>query len=308
MISNDAVVTFAIGKKYQKYALSLANSFLLYNSSNNIQFYIITDYPLNLSKKLNRKIHVVISNTVLYGEDVLLNKFQVKEYVKCKNILLIDADSFISSNLEPIFRKFENNDLVIWGNSLHKFDDWRGNSIINLKIYIDKLYKINGGVYFFGDSDITKNFFSLCNELIKNYEANGFAKVYGNHKDDEIIFSVASVLMNIELPVPDMNVKVETMYFSRRIINIFFGGSIFYNVNFRRTTIESIYAENPMIICFDRFSVNDFDYKFSSKMLNYVDDNTINRIFAAILTVIALKVYYTVKYLKWNITNLKPLN
>jgi len=307
--NTDAVVTFAIGKDYFKYALSLADSFLLFNSKNKIEFFIITDTEIHSIKKLNHKVKIITSNTLLHGEDVLLNKFKVRDYVKSKNILLIDADSFICCNLSPIFSQHLNNDVVIWGSLLSKKDDWRGNSIDKLKsLTPEKLYKINGGVYLFKDTLLTERFFHQCTKLLSDYDDHGFAKVYGNYKDDEVVFSTALVLMDMQAYLPNSDIKVETMYFTRRYINLFFGNSRFYNSNFDRDFVKNIEAKNPMIICFDRVSVNDFDYKLTSNALQYGQNNYILRIFFAVLTTLILNSYYMLKYFKWNLANLKNIN
>lgn len=305
----NAVVTFAIGENYLRYAFSLADSFLLFNSKNNIEFFIITDLEIGSTKKLDRKVKIITSNTLLQGEDVLLNKFKVRDYVKSKNILLIDADSFICCNLRTIFDQNLNNDVLIWGNLLSKKDDWRGNSIDKLKNFtFDKLYKINGGVYLFMDTTKTENFFQQCSKLLSEYDENGFARVYGSYKDDEVVFSTALVLMDMEAFLPNNHIKVETMYFTRRNIQLFFGVSKFYNNNFDRGSVENIEVKNPMIICFDRVSVQDFDYKLSSNVLKYAKNNYLIRIFFAVLTAIILKAYYMLKYFKWNVANLKNIN
>lgn len=303
---NNAVVTFAIGKIYQKYALGLADSFLLYNSLNEISFFIITDKSIQLDTNLNPRINVIVTDCALYGEDVLLNKFRVKQYVRADNILLIDSDSFICADLNPVFQLHANADVVIWGTLLRKDEEWRGNSLRTLNIEkIDELYKINGGVYFFGNSASTESFFLLCDRLIINYEANGFAKVYNDYKDDEIIFSTASAISKIPILLPDNNIKVETMYFSRRFINIFFGYARFYHNNFERWKTSNEEANNPMIICFDRGSVTDFDYTFSCSMLKLCKYGGGIRVMVSLLATFVLKIYYTLKYLKWNMANIK---
>lgn len=306
MISNCAVATFAIGENYQKYALSLFDSFFLYNAFNNIEFYIITDKPIPFRSNINPRIKIIYSSTTLYHEDVLLNKFQVKKYINAEQILLIDADSFICANLTPIFQHYKKSDIVIWGTLLEESEDWRGNSLKSIKgNKLDQLYKINGGVYLFGNTIATNNFLIFCNRLIADYDKQGFAKVYHTYKDDEIIFSTASAMLGFPIVSPDTNMKVETMYFSRRFINIFSGCAKFYQNNFERWQIKNELAINPMIICFDRISVNDFDYKFSCFLLDFCRYGQIVRIFVSLVSTLTLSIYYALKYLKWNLANIK---
>ncbi|RNL51127.1 glycosyltransferase family protein [Pedobacter jejuensis] len=306
---DKAVVTFAIGKAYQEYALTLAYSFLLFNGKNDIHFYIITDETILIPQKLSEKIHFVKLNSLLKNKEVLLNKIFVLDYIEAEKILLVDADSFVFGDLLPLFYKYRNNDILIWGEKISNKDGWRGNLQHILESNsLDFIYRINGGLYYFKKSVLSNLFFNVCKDLINDYDNLGLPTVYNDLKDDEIIFSLACSKMNIEIINYDSRIKAETMYYARRSINLFIGKCKLYYNNYERTTSNQLLQRKafPVIVCFDRSSVGDFDYKLNSIFLRqYINRNLLIKITIILITSTLLNTYYIVKNFRKSISNIK---
>jgi len=306
---SNAVVTFALGKDYQEYAVSLAYSFLTFNTDNDIYFYIVSNESFPIPRELASRVRCIRIKSLYLDKEVLLNKIFVLDYVQADNILLIDADSFICSDLKPLFHLYRNDDIVIWGEKITDKDKWRGNVEQILKANnINFLYRLNGGLYYFHRGEKSLAFFDLCKDLIENYEKQKFDTVYDSLKDDEIIFSTACVKLDIVAKKYDGSIKAETMYFSKRYINLFVGNvKLSYN-NYEVNTTNMLMHRKvyPLIVCFDRNSVRDLDYRINAFLIrHFLKSNIFFKVIMSFLVSSILFIYYFFKQVKKNLSYFK---
>ena len=308
-MSNYAVATFAIGKDYQSYALTLADSFLLFNKEKNIKFYIISNTKMILEKKYQQQINLIFDEQLFTGEEVLLNKLYVDKHIDEENILLIDADSLICKPLKPLFYLLRNEKVAVWGFEKHTYDHWKGDiTEICDQHSISTLYGVNGCLYYFKKNNQTKSFFELCQNMAKDYDLNKLPRVYNNLKDDEIIVSLACAILSIPVLASNSAIKAEKMYYSRKHINLFAGRCKLYynNFEFEQNNIFLGNIANPIIFCLDRRTTAQIDYRLTAYFLRYfLDAKFLLRIFIMLIYTIIINTNYFIKNTKWNIANIK---
>lgn len=307
--STNAVATIAIGEKYQRFAIDLFYSFILYNRFLETDFYIITDTPITIPLRFKNNIKVIVNSNLLYQEEILLNKVFIDKFIPAENILLIDADSLIVGNLKGLFDQLKQELIGIWGVEIKTAEEWRGDiKFILEQNNFQKIYRTNGGVYFFKNNSETEDFFNYCRSLILTYDNNGFSRIYNNLKDDEIILSMACMKFGIHAKPYNSRIKAETMYYSRRYVNVINGDCELYykNYEFQPTNLLLERKANPLIVCFDRESVDDFDYRLNSIALKFfLFSNFFTRLLIILVISILLKVYYFFKYLKIDLSSIK---
>lgn len=301
------VVTYAIGTKYHQYAINLACSFHLTNSKNDIKFYIISDSPIKLNPLITNNVINIVDNELLKDDNILLNKLKNIHHIDLDQYIVIDSDCLIFSDLSPIFYKYRNEDIVMWGNELGEGDYWLGEIKPLLKANnISKLHSINGSLYIFKNNDSNDYFFHKCNLMSEKYDELKIPRIHNNLKNDEYIASIIGQQNNYLFFDFDDNVKAETTVYSRRKINLYtsYAKLYFTNKEIHKSSLLHHKITHPLIVCFDRYSINSFDYKINTLLLNtFINSSRIFKILIICIISPTLFFYYFFKYAKWDLNN-----
>jgi hypothetical protein len=187
------VLTIALGNQlYIDMAVMLARSFLLWNTGNSIEFYIVTDQPQFVPEDVKKKVNV---NTIAEGAlpAGFSSKLYLDELAPEGQTLFIDSDCLIFGDLSSLFERFEGKAVSVVGGYISD-GEWFGDiASVCKKFGVSRIPKFNGGLYYLEKGEQAKAVYNTARELEKNYDDIGFIRLRGK-PNDEVLMAVAMQL------------------------------------------------------------------------------------------------------------------
>jgi hypothetical protein len=201
LITARNVLTIATGKKlYVDMAVNLARSFWLWNSANDINFYLVTDLPQNVPNDIKTYIKIITIQPGELGKG-FSPKLHLDKLAPEGQTLFIDSDCLIYGNISRVFEKFSGHAVSVVGGYISS-GEWFGDvTAICKKFNVKQLPKFNGGIYYIENGDRASLVYTLARKLETQYDDIGFVRLR-NRPNDEVIMALAMELSK-EKPVTD---------------------------------------------------------------------------------------------------------
>jgi hypothetical protein len=195
------ILTIATGKKlYLDMAVNLARSFRLWNSGNDIKFYLATDQPAGLPADVKDFVETIALQPGELG-DGFSPKLHLDKLAPEGQTLFIDSDCLIYGDIKPVFEKFAGHPVSVVGHYISS-GEWFGDvGAICKKYKVMSMPKFNGGIYYLENGEKAKKLYELARQLEQQYDEIGFVPLR-NRPNDEVIISLAMAL-NDETPFID---------------------------------------------------------------------------------------------------------
>lgn len=184
-----AVLTIATGKiAYWNMAMELARSFELWNGSNDIQMFILTDIERELPKVLNSTHLITVAGGGLKAG--FSSKLQLDQYAPADETLFIDADCFCLSSLDFVFEKFRGKDVSVVGGEISS-GEWFGDVAETCaRTGVRALPKFNGGIYFLARGPKAVAVYDRARALEPLYDDIGLRRLRGA-ANDELLMAIS---------------------------------------------------------------------------------------------------------------------
>lgn len=270
------VITIATDKiVYFELAINLARSFYIWNRSNGIKFYLITDIREHLPEDIKQYV-----NVIAIEENQLGTGFSTKLYLDKLapegQTLFIDSDCLIFGSLIEIFERFRGHQVSVIGNYI-KSGEWFGNvaQICN-QFEIPHLPKFNGGIYYLEKGPVAEQVYSIARELENSYEQIGFKKLR-NKPNDEVLMSLAMQL-NGQSPITDDGTVISDPQAcpGQYKINVIKGSSLLINPKAPHALHQSWYpfhTVRPLVVHFLGSYADDYQYRYEAYKLSLTANN-----------------------------------
>ncbi|MFD2161028.1 hypothetical protein ACFSJU_01390 [Paradesertivirga mongoliensis] len=195
------VLTIATGKGlYIKLAVNLYHSFIYWNESNDIQFFLVTDRPDLINASSSKKLNIVTIEPNQFGEG-FSTKLWLDELAPPGQTLFIDSDCLIFGRIDALFDRFKGNPVTVVGTYCQE-GEWFGNiEAICKRFNVSQIPKFNGGIYYIEKGPIATDVYIKARELEREYDEIGFIRLR-NRPNDEVIMALSMQLKKM-IPVKD---------------------------------------------------------------------------------------------------------
>lgn len=183
-------------QRYINMAKNVAMSYKLTNKT--IPIALVTD---STDPQLKDLYDYIVPINPEWGKG-LIQKIYMDQYSIFEETLYIDVDCLIIRNIDFLWQLFENSNVSVIGRKVLEGSLF-GMSVqeARQKLKLDYLITFNGGVYYFKNTDKSKNIFDKARELVDMYDKLGIARHRGQI-NEEPLMSLAISFGNEE-PVDD---------------------------------------------------------------------------------------------------------
>jgi hypothetical protein len=259
-----SVLAIATGKKtYVDMACHLAMSFLLWNSTSEIAFFLVTDCPQFIPQNLKEKIQVIEVDQGSLGQG-FSSKLHMDQFTETAFTLFIDADCLVYGNLAPVFDEFKGRQVsaVGYNRSGGKnigFCNDIEEVIVNTSIKYFPL--ICGSVYYFEAGNIATNVFDHARSLLKSYYQIGLVGLRGKENEEPLLaISMAKFNQN---PISDTGlIKADRMFYEFLDSNVIEGKArLWNNKNIPMPEYSTLKLALPLIVHFNAAFAESFEYE-----------------------------------------------
>ncbi len=201
MKGKRSIITIASGKTlYWDMAVNLARSFLVWNNSNSIEFYIVTDLTEKLPADLD-KIKVLRYEASALGKG-FSSKLKLDRFSQTQRTLFIDADCLCVGRLDSVFDRFEGRAVSVLGGKISQ-GEWFGDVTSLLAAFgLPSMPKFNGGIYYLEDSLLSCKVYEKARELETNYDELGLVRLRGR-PNDELLMALGMAIHGLEALTDD---------------------------------------------------------------------------------------------------------
>jgi hypothetical protein len=263
-VTQKSILTIATTKKtYVEMACNLAMSFLLWNDTADIDFFLVTDCPELIPKKLQQKIKVVNVSAGALG-DGFSSKLHMEQFSYTAQTLFIDADCLVYGNLNPAFDAFKDHSVSAIGYNRYEGKDVGfckdiAQVIINTDVKYFPL--ICGSVYYIEKGETASKIFAHAISLLKSYNEIGFVKLR-NKENEEPLIAVSMAKFN-QNPVNDTGlIKADRMFYEFLETNVIEGKAKLWNhKNIPIPEYSTLKLALPLIVHFNASYAELFEYE-----------------------------------------------
>jgi hypothetical protein len=195
-----AVITIATGKQvYINMAITLARSFLVWNKSSDIRFFIATDSDQEFPKDLD-SISIMRFQPGELGIGFSM-KLKLDQLAPSEQTLFIDADCLCVGPLDTVFDRFAGHAVSVVGGSISK-GEWFGDvEKLCQHFEVAQIPKFNGGVYYIEPGETSSAIYSRARELENDYDQLGLIRLRGC-PNEEMLMAI-SMALHGATAVPD---------------------------------------------------------------------------------------------------------
>lgn len=267
-----SVLTIAVGKRvYLEMAISLAESFLLWNKSSGIEFIIVTDKSDIIPVHLREQIIIEDISEQEYEPGFSI-KLHLDKFVKTYFTLFIDCDCLVYGNLTSVFEKFKGHSVGVLAKKTSEginlgFCNNIKQTIIKFKIPYFPL--LCGSVYYLEDTYEFHEIFNYARQLKDNYDNYGFGRL-NNKENEEPLIAVSIMVFNQSVMDDDGTIKADKLFYEKIKTNVLKGFAKLYNNNrLPLPEYSTLKVSKPLIVHFNAYFSESYVYKADVFRLNW---------------------------------------
>ncbi len=202
-----AIITLATTKMlYAEMAFVLARSFVFWNRSSGIPFYIFTDIEFDLPRELQGHVEVKRMPPGALGTG-FSPKLHLDRLAPAPQTLFIDADCMVMGPLDSIFDRFAGRAVSVFGERMTEGIWWGDVAQILKRIGRPAMSGFNGGLYYIEPGELANKVYARAREVEGLYDAWGLARLRGR-PNDEVIMSIAMAEAGLEAVKDDGTIMV----------------------------------------------------------------------------------------------------
>ncbi len=243
-------------------ACNLAMSFLLWNDTASIKFFLVTDCPQFIPLKLKDKIDVVSIAPGSLGEG-FSTKLHMDKFAYTRQTMFIDADCLVYQNLAAAFNTFEGHAVSVIGYKRYAGKDigfCKDIATVMANTGISYFPLLCGSVYYFEKGQLVTDIFNYARSLLKLYHKIGLVSLR-NKENEEPLIAIAMAQFN-QQPVNDTGlIKADRMFYEFLDTNVIEGKARLWN---KEKIPVPEYSElklaTPAIVHFNAYYAELYEY------------------------------------------------
>jgi hypothetical protein len=262
-MAEKSVITIATNKKvFVDMACTLAMSFLLWNDTASIKFFLITDLPQFIPQKLKDKIDVVEVSPNELGEG-FSTKLHMDQFAYTKQTLFIDADCLVYASLETVFDRFKGHHLSAIGYNRYEGENigfCKDIALVRDRTAISYFPLLCGSLYYFEKGETLKNIFDYARSLLHSYHKIGLISLR-DKENEEPLLAIAMAKFN-QQPVNDTGlIKADRMFYKFLDANVIEGRArLWNNAEIPMPEYSKLKLALPAIVHFNGYYAELFEY------------------------------------------------
>lgn len=221
-MEDRSVITISVGNLYFHHlASNLLESFLLWNSNNEIRFTLVTDNPDFFHKYSSDRIFIKKIDLPTKDKN-FTSKFHLYKYTDFNANLFVDCDCLIYRDLSEVFNALNTFNFTAIGTPVTE-----GNFFCDVKKVIERwsiasLPTFVGSVYFFKKNQTAANIFDTAIRLKEKYDEYGFIRLR-DQENEEPLFALAMALSNEQVYQGRLDIKCDAMFYQKLQTNVLNG-------------------------------------------------------------------------------------